>query len=88
VSDVTPYFKEPRKKRSRGRARPDEPLAFVCEAFTDACTGRAEHRHHVLPRSAGGGDTDTIDVCLACPVHIHGNPSEAYERGWLRRRGA
>ena len=72
------------KRRVSGRARPKDPLAVWCEARTGVCTGRAVHRHHATRRSQGGGDADTIDVCAECHAHIHRNPAEAYERGWLR----
>lgn len=67
------------------RARPEEPLAEVCEARADGCTGRAEHRHHRKLRSHGGGDekANTLDVCGRCHDWIHDHPAVAYGRGWL-----
>ena len=62
------------------------PLADTCEAMTSACTVRPAHRHHVILRSQGGHDGPTLDVCAPCHLHIHANPAEAYERGWLRHR--
>ncbi len=56
----------------------------ICEAQTSACTGRAVHVHHVLPRAHGGNDlTPLLDVCEACHMWIHDHPAESYERGWL-----
>ena len=77
------------RKAKGTRARPDEPLADWCEAAIDGvCTGRAEHRHHVLLRSAGGGDeaANTLDVCSADHRYIHDHPTQAYVAGWLKRR--
>ena len=79
------------KRTAAGRARPDEPLATWCEAqIGGVCTGRAEHRHHVLTRGRGGTDeaSDTLDVCSADHSWIHAHPVEATERGFLRRAGA
>lgn len=73
------------------RARPDEPLATWCAAqIPGVCTGRATDRHHLLPRSAGGGDeaANTVDLCAADHAHIHAHPAWAYEAGWLKRRAA
>lgn len=77
--------KAPKKKR-RGMARPDEPLATYCEVGrAGVCTGRAEHRHHKLRRSQGGTDdaSNTVDCCSQCHAFIHANPSKAYAHGWL-----
>lgn len=79
------------KKKRRGMARPDEPLAVWCEVGrADCCTGRAEHRHHRLMRSQGGTDEaeNTIDCCSACHALIHARPSLAYAHGWLLHRSA
>jgi hypothetical protein len=80
-----------KRKRSSGRARPDEPLADWCETRIEGvCTGRAEHRHHILLRAAGGTDeaANTVDVCSRCHEHIHSHPAESYDAGWLRKRTA
>lgn len=74
------------KKRRRGMARPDEPLASYCQVGrAGVCTGRAEHRHHILLRRQGGTDeaANTIDACGQCHAFIHANPSKAYAHGWL-----
>lgn len=59
----------------------------LCEAQTPVCTGRAVHRHHRRMRSQGGGNEseNLMDLCLACHDHIHRNPAESYDRGWLLR---
>lgn len=85
-----PKPKKARKKR-RGMARPDEPLAVWCEVHRyDVCTGSAEHRHHRLMRSQGGTDekANTLDVCGACHAWIHANPSVAYAHHYLLHRPA
>jgi hypothetical protein len=77
----------PLRRRTSGRARPGVPLAIWCEAVTPACTGLACHRHHVLPRSAGGDDTTPyLDCCGDCHRFIHANPARSYDEGWLLRR--
>lgn len=52
------------------------------------CTGRAEHVHHILMRSQGGTHDigNLLAVCHRCHGHIHANPAESYEAGWLHRR--
>lgn len=83
------FHKAEKTPRSKGRARPDEPLATWCEvARADVCTGRAEVRHHKLRRSQGGSDerTNTVDCCSRCHEWIHANPSKAYAWGWLEHR--
>jgi hypothetical protein len=85
------YLKPPKVKRSKGRARPNEPLAMWCElGLVDSCTGRAEVRHHILRRSQGGSDeaSNTLDLCDADHRWIHDHPAVSYERGWLRHPGA
>ena len=84
-----PRRRTPLRSRTSGRARSDHPLSVYCEAVTEVCTGRAEHRHHVLPRSAGGNDsTPLLDVCSRCHDFIHANPTRSYAEGWLTRRTA
>jgi hypothetical protein len=83
---MTAYPKAPKAPRSKGRARPGEPLAMWCEIGTwGRCTGRAEVRHHIRMRSQGGTDdpSNTLDICDAEHRYIHNHPAEAYERGWL-----
>lgn len=81
--------RKPLRSRPSRRARPDEPLKLLCRAQIDGvCTGKAEHRHHLLMRSQGGTDDpwNTADVCDACHGHIHAHPAWAYERGLLLHR--
>lgn len=61
-----------------------------CEAGTRVCVGRAVHLHHRRLRSQGGGNEpeNLLAVCAPCHDHIHRNPAESYERGWLLRRTA
>ncbi len=68
------------------RARPDEPLASVCEV--PGCRSRATERHHKLRRSQGGTDEwdNTLDVCAWHHRVIHDNPGWAYENDYLRRK--
>jgi hypothetical protein len=83
------FLKVPKVKRAKGRARPGESLADVCEVGrAGCCTGRAEHRHHRLRRSQGGSDdpANTIDVCGACHALIHSRPALGYAHGWLLHR--
>ena len=58
-----------------------------CEIGSPVCTGRGHHVHHVKRRSRGGRDTlDNVRLaCEACHTHLHANPAEAYEKGWLHR---
>lgn len=59
-----------------------------CEVrIDDACSGRAEHRHHRKMRSQGGSDdpSNLLAVCWACHRWIHDHPSVSYGRGWLVR---
>jgi len=89
MTEVEPNFKQPKAKKAKGRARPDEPLADLCELQGPTCAGKASQRHHKLRRSQGGTDdkSNTIDCCWTCHnVTIHGNPALAYEMGWLVRR--
>ena len=88
--ECTPIPKAPPKPKARkgGRARPDEPLALVCEAKGVICCLRpATERHHKLRRSHGGGDeaTNTLDLCSQCHATIHANPEMSYRLGWLIR---
>lgn len=91
MTEVYTNFKQPKGPKSKGRARPDEPLADHCELGGPSCTIWAYERHHILRRAQGGSDekSNTMDLCWMCHnVTIHGNPDLAYERGWLKRRGA
>jgi hypothetical protein len=88
VSHVS-YPKPERVKRAKGRARPSEPLAMWCQiGVLERCTGRAQVRHHRLPRSQGGTDdpSNLLDICDAEHRWLHAHPAVAYERGWLLHR--
>lgn len=77
--------------RARGRARPSEPLAEVCEIGKwGVCTFEPVHRHHVVMRSAGGSDaeTNTLDVCEPCHRYAHSHRDEARFKGWIASREA
>lgn len=41
--------------------------------------------HHKLMRSAGGMGTldNCAGLCWPCHGHVHANPTESYEHGWL-----
>lgn len=88
MNEVETHFKEPKAKRAKGRARAKEDLAAECEIR--GCTARAQERHHILRRSAGGSDfrSNTMDICSAHHAYIHANPAESYKQGWLERRSA
>ena len=80
-------FPKAKTNRSKGRARPTEPLAMWCEiGHWGRCTGRAEVRHHIRRRAQGGTDdvSNTLDICEADHRWIHDHPAEAFARGWRR----
>lgn len=81
------YIKAPKVVRSKGRARPDEPLLTWCELALPACTGRAEVRHHRFSRGKGGSDesANTMDICDSDHRHVHAHPEESFAHGWLLR---
>jgi 5-methylcytosine-specific restriction endonuclease McrA len=43
--------------------------------------------HHVLMKSHGGSNEmgNLMLLCRPCHDHVHGNPQEAYAKGWLER---
>jgi hypothetical protein len=85
------YLKPERATRSKGRARPDEPLRQFCEiGLWEVCDVTPVHRHHIVMRSAGGTDesANTLDVCGPCHDYAHSHRAEARERGWIRPAGA
>lgn len=59
----------------------------VCEARTVRCDRFGTQAHHIRRRSQGGTDTpaNLLWVCGPCHAHIHDNPAEAYEQGWMTR---
>lgn len=88
-------------KRQR-RPNPEKDRAFrlavvdvkarsngLCEArVSEQCSGRGEHRHHIILRSAGGPDEawNLLNVCHHCHGWIHGNVADAKKRGFIRSR--
>jgi 5-methylcytosine-specific restriction endonuclease McrA len=78
-----------KRGKAKGRARPGDQLADWCQwRIYGVCTGRAEHRHHIIPRSQGGADEagNTADVCGACHTYAHMNRDEARQQGWIKRK--
>lgn len=59
-----------------------------CEARTPVCTGFGQHVHHKAGRVGKGVNKPEmlLHVCFACHSHIHGNPAESYEHGWMCKR--
>lgn len=62
-----------------------------CEAQIEEadCTGRYDHVHEKLPRSAVGSTTDPANclaVCFNCHRFIHEHPEFSYSRGFLISR--
>ncbi len=61
-----------------------------CEAveIIHDCTGRGEHYHHILARSAGGKHEpeNLLYVCFSAHLVIHSQPRLARECGYLRSR--
>lgn len=93
MSDVTPYFKSPRKRRKSGlsmktRRILEERCGGRCEARGHGdcvCSGRYENAHHKRRRSQGGSDEpdNLLCVCLGHHRWIHDNPEAAVELGFL-----
>lgn len=74
------------RRQLRARARGQ------CEAAVSPdCTGRGVHAHHKAAKGAHGRDdslSNLLYVCHRCHDHIHANPAESYERGFLERTTA
>lgn len=52
------------------------------------CRVRAAHVHHCKRGEPRVHDPELmLDACVPCHEHIHRNTAEAYEKGWLIRRG-
>lgn len=50
---------------------------------------RSTEIHELIPRGRGGSITDeanAVALCTTCHSHIHNNPKESTEEGWLKRR--
>lgn len=67
----------------------------ACEAAcSESCTPDRRlpgtQAHHVRMRSQGGNNDplNLMWVCVFCHSHIHHNPAESYDRGFLKRSGA
>jgi hypothetical protein len=60
----------------------------VCEASTPVCTGMGVHVHHKAGRTGPNphDPAGLLHVCSSCHVHIHANPTESYDHGWLVKR--
>jgi len=91
-----PLKKRSNRERSRvvayqhARKRVYERAEGRCELGTPACTHIGTEAHH---RKGRDGDLVADDSLLAwtcsdCHRYAHGNPKEAYERGWLVRRNS
>lgn len=60
-----------------------------CEAWiSGVCNTRSEHIHHRKLRSGGGLHTPAngLSICHLCHDHVHRNPKEAMEHGWIVSR--
>ena len=58
-----------------------------CEArFSEDCTGRADHLHHVVLRSQGGNNMadNLVSCCYACHAELHDHPLRARAAGLIR----
>jgi hypothetical protein len=87
VTEVPAFHKPPRDGLSwrRQRAAAMARAHGACEAGTEACTGRAEHVHHLAGRFSHDL-SNLLAVCLACHGWIHSRPEQSYARGWMRKR--
>lgn len=64
--------------RARGR----------CEVRSPVCTGCDEVAHHCKRGNPRVHDPEFgLGSCDPCHVYLHAHPEEAYQRGWLVRRG-
>jgi hypothetical protein len=93
VSDPKPLSARRRRQLpnySQVREVVFERAGWRCEIAHEGCTGRAEHCHHRLMRSAGGKDeaANLLAACHRCHEHIHANPALSYEHGWLQRKAS
>lgn len=88
----TPLARVSKRKRAQDRAYVEVRRQVFDRAHgrCEVCAGRAQHAHHLVPRSAGGLDVaqNLLAVCLVCHRRIHDNPQWAREHGYLRSRWA
>lgn len=93
----TPLQQGPRTVRHRTARRVDDKeflpsvkyeaarrAHFTCKF--PGCERAIQCYHHILMRSQGGkGSVDNcMPLCHRHHQHIHSNPEESYEQGWLR----
>lgn len=62
----------------------------LCEVgIVGVCVRVAHHVHHCLRGNPRVHDpARMLDACQPCHDYIHAHTGEAYEEGWLIRRGA
>ncbi len=60
----------------------------ACEArVASDCSGLGNQAHHIR-RRAQGGTHDIVNlmwICSPCHTHVHANPEESYNLGFLAR---
>ena len=56
-----------------------------CERRADGCTERPTEVHHKAGRRHPDANAhrNLAALCASCHRHIHANPTESYEHGWL-----
>lgn len=89
-----PIPKQGLAKRSKRRTRFDREYAAIRPAILarngwqcERCTNRATVVHHKKGRGPDGNQPQHLmAVCDDCHRHIHNNPTESYEHGWMIRR--
>lgn len=84
MSEIRPYPKPPRRKRlaHAGRAKVKHAACRACGFLWGI------ERHHLVPRSLGGDDTDDniIPLCHACHQDLHNHPNGRARTGSRIRR--
>jgi 5-methylcytosine-specific restriction endonuclease McrA len=73
-------WEEAVKERNTARNRVMARDRGFCQV--PGCSRAGGHLHHVIPRSAGGGDDPENTVAICPPHHLHG-----IHRGYIRVRG-
>ncbi len=68
---IQPVPKPPRKRKKKRPGFVGEPKRY-CEKC--GRTDVAIHRHHIIPRSRGGNDSEEnrVDLCVYCHKEAHG----------------